>query len=85
VALPMITGIVTDSSGRPAAEAVVSVTAAPVPVPDIAALTDVAGRFSITVPVTGDYRLLARGDAFSREVDVVVEREVTEVEVELAD
>ncbi len=58
----MINGSVRDGDGRPVAGARVMFTTSPVPVPDIAALTDAAGRFSLDAPVAGDYELLVVDD-----------------------
>ena len=68
----MITGRVTDPSGRPVTGAVVAITAAPQPVLDIAALTGKDGRFSISVPQLGDYRVSLRTDRVATEVEVRV-------------
>lgn len=51
-----IHGRVVDASGEPVAGAVVYVISAPVNVPDIAAITDANGSFSIGAPVAGHYR-----------------------------
>lgn len=60
----LITGVVTDEEGRPVAEAAVSVQAAPVPVPDISALTGSDGRFTYAPPVPGRYTLAARAPGY---------------------
>lgn len=78
----VVSGVVTDPTGRLVVGAVVAVAAAPVPVPDIAALTGGDGRFSIMVPGPGTYRLLVRGERSAREVSVVVE-DTTELTVSL--
>lgn len=79
----IIQGVVADPSGQPVPGAVVMLAAAPVPVPDIAALTDVEGRFSITVPVQGAYRLLIRGASTLTEITVAVHTDAVEVHAEL--
>ena len=78
-----IHGVVTDPAGQPVSGAVVMVAAAPVPVPDIAALTDSEGRFSIIVPVQGTYRLLIRGAIDLVEIPVAVHEASVEVSAEL--
>lgn len=80
----IIHGIVTDSSGRPVAGAVVAMTAAPAPVPDIAAVTDATGRFTLTAAGAGDHLLVVRSGGASVAVEVAVDGD-TEVTVELAD
>lgn len=82
---PMITGVVTDPSGRRLAGVVVVIAASPVPVPDIAALTGEDGRFSITVPVPGVYRLLVRGEQASSEIQVVAGEDETEHAIRLTE
>jgi hypothetical protein len=70
----LLSGVVVDAAGRPVADARVALAAAPVEVPDIAALTDEDGRFSIAVPVTGAYRVTANADQGRAEEAVDVER-----------
>jgi hypothetical protein len=70
----ILSGIVVDSTGRPVADARVALAAAPVEVPDIAALTGADGGFSISVPVTGVYRIVAVGDQGRAEETVDVGR-----------
>ncbi|WP_369217139.1 carboxypeptidase-like regulatory domain-containing protein [Streptomyces flavofungini] len=57
-----ITGVVRDASGAPVAGAHVLFTAGPRPLPDIAALTDAEGRFSLGAPAPGSYTLTCRAD-----------------------
>ncbi|HEY5786626.1 MAG TPA: carboxypeptidase-like regulatory domain-containing protein [Microlunatus sp.] len=64
----IINGLVADPSGHPVSGAVVLVVESPQPVPDIAALTGEDGRFSIVVPVPGDYRLVVRRDTGTSDV-----------------
>lgn len=51
-----------DAAGRPVALARVSFTSAPVPLPDVAALTDAAGRFTLTAPRPGRYEISVFSD-----------------------
>jgi hypothetical protein len=55
----VITGTVTDRHGRPLAEVSVSLREAPVPVPDIAALTGPDGTFALAAPSPGHYTVAA--------------------------
>ncbi|WP_394437026.1 carboxypeptidase-like regulatory domain-containing protein [Streptomyces sp. SGAir0957] len=57
-----ITGVVRDASGAPVAGARVLFTDGPGPLPDIAALTDAGGRFSLGAPSPGTYTLMCRAD-----------------------
>jgi hypothetical protein len=58
----VLAGTVRDPDGRPVSGARVFITAAPVPMPEIAALTDAAGRFRIAAPAPGRYDLEADSD-----------------------
>lgn len=57
-----ITGVVRDTSGTPVTGAHVLFTGGPQPLPDIAALTDTEGRFSLVAPTAGEYTLICRAD-----------------------
>jgi hypothetical protein len=61
----VISGIVRDLKGRPVAQARVYFTAGPVPLPDIAALTDSAGSFSLSAPTAGSYTIECTADGFA--------------------
>ena len=54
---PEIAGVVVDAEGNPVEEARVYFVVGPVPLPDIAALTDSSGRFALSVPTSGTYQL----------------------------
>ncbi len=71
----VLTGTVTDPSGRPVAGARVALAAGPAPVPDVAALTGDDGGFSFGVPVPGSYRVEAFADqgGAGRSVEVLPE------------
>ena len=58
-----ISGTVVDAGGRPVAQARVYAVKAPGPMPDIAALTDRQGRFTITAPLPGGYEIGCTSDA----------------------
>lgn len=51
----IISGVVRTARGQPVADARVYVTRSPVPLPDIAALTDEQGTFAFAVPAAGEY------------------------------
>jgi Carboxypeptidase regulatory-like domain len=53
-----VSGVVTDEAGRPVAEAAVAFARAPVPVPDVAAVTGVDGRFLLAAPAPGAYTVV---------------------------
>jgi protocatechuate 3,4-dioxygenase beta subunit len=58
----LISGLVTDREGHGVAGARVALSEAPTPVPDIAAITDSEGRFTLSVPGPGDYAVRAFAD-----------------------
>jgi hypothetical protein len=67
-----ILGTVTGPNGEPIAEASVYFVEGPVPLPDVAQLTDDEGRFQLAVPAPGTYRLGARAPGFEA-AEVMVE------------
>ena len=72
----VIRGVVFSEEGEPAKDVVVSLTSAPVPVPDIAALTGEAGDFALAAPATGEYVVTVSypsGRQESRTVEVTEE------------
>lgn len=58
-----ISGRVVDAAGRPVAGATVYAARSPVPLPDIAALTDRDGRFTLAAPQPGRYEIACRSEA----------------------
>lgn len=60
----LISGIVTDDNGQPVAAARVAFTSGPVPVPDIALMTDRSGAFTISAGVAGTYEVTVVADGF---------------------
>jgi hypothetical protein len=54
---PVIAGMVGDAKGNPIKGARVYFVEGPVPLPDIAALTDDSGHFALSAPVSGTYQL----------------------------
>jgi len=77
-----VAGVVVDAEGNPVEEARVYFVEGPVPLPDIAALTDSSGRFALSAPVSGSYQLgvMSEGSAGSAQktttVDVGGERSI---------
>lgn len=81
----VVAGQVRSSEGDPIVEARAYFARAPVSLPDIAALTDADGRFSLFAPVPGRYQIECSADHFvsatatleisdkESEIDVVVE------------
>ena len=54
---PEITGVVVDAEDNPVEEVRVYFVEGPVPLPDIAALTNCNGRFARSAPTSGTYQL----------------------------
>ena len=81
----LITGRVSQSGGQPIAGARVFFASGPAALPDIAALTDATGRFSLAAPWPGDYALEVVADGFhSQRVSTSVgTRETRELDIEL--
>lgn len=80
----VLSGIVHDTGGHPIARARVYFTSGPSPLPDIAALTDDAGTFALSVSAPGSYSVECAADGF---VTAPVTVEVTtsqRIEVELS-
>lgn len=59
----IVAGTVLDAAGKPVAQARVYISSAPGPIPDIAAMTDSAGRFKLSAPQPGAYEISARSEA----------------------
>ena len=60
----VISGVVRSPDGKPVANARVYFTAGPGPLPEIAALTDSKGAFSLTAPAPGEYVIESAADEF---------------------
>jgi hypothetical protein len=61
----LISGVVRNPSGNPVTDARVYFTAGPVPLPEIAALTDSNGAFSLSAPSPGIYSIECNADGFA--------------------
>jgi hypothetical protein len=61
----IIAGVVSDREGVAVPEARVSFVAGPSALPDIAALTDSRGRFTLSAPVPGDYTIQCAADGYA--------------------
>jgi hypothetical protein len=82
----VLAGVVRGPAGEPVPLARVYVAGGPVPVPDIAALTDAEGRFTMSLPAPGAYELGCAAEGYapsSTTVEVTGEREL-ELELRLA-
>jgi hypothetical protein len=73
MAASTVSGRVVGPDANPVAGASVMFASGPVPLADIAQLTDAEGRFSLAAPVQGVYRILVNaGDAGTAEREVKV-------------
>ena len=81
--ISVISGRVLSADGQPVAGARVFFVSSPVPVPDVALLTDGTGRFSLTAPVPGAYRIGCSSDEFGSATITVDVSEGQNVEVEI--
>lgn len=61
----MISGKVNGPKGKAIADARVYFTSGPAPLPDIAALTDEKGSFSLPIPRAGKYEIQVVADGFA--------------------
>jgi hypothetical protein len=61
----VIRGVVRDPEGSPVAQARVFIEEGPVPVPDVAILTDERGEFALAAPAPGTYRLGCAAEGFA--------------------
>lgn len=64
-----LAGRVVDAHGAPAPDALVTVVAGTVPIPEIALMVDAEGRFTVRLP-DGRFTLRAHGAAGTGEADV---------------
>lgn len=67
----VITGVVRDNAGKPIADARIYFTDSPMPLPDIAMLTDGNGKYSLSVPSAGKYTIGYNADGFAPETTTV--------------
>jgi hypothetical protein len=79
----IIRGTVRDAEGAPIAGARVFYKDAPIPVPDVAILTDERGRFALGAPAEGDYELRCVADGFAPAIVATSVGQPSEVEVEV--
>jgi Carboxypeptidase regulatory-like domain len=79
----IVSGVVRDSAGRPVAGARAFFSAGPVPFPDIAAVTDQTGRFTLSAPAAGTYEVTCSGESGAAAAQAVEVAEGGESPVEL--
>lgn len=81
----LIRGVVRDPAGSPIPEARVYFLGGPEPFPDIAALTDESGEFTLSAQAPGAYRIECAAEGFSSRLIAVEvgEDEETRLEIRL--
>ncbi len=79
----VISGVVRDSNGKPVADARVYFTDSPSAMPDIAALTDSSGTYSLSVPSKGTYSLECNADGFAPKAATVTVASDQKVNVDI--
>ncbi len=79
----VISGVVRSPDGKPVSNARVYFTSGPVALPDIAAITDKKGRFSITAPAPGEYVIEGIADEFGTHSSKVKVKGGEEVRLDL--
>jgi hypothetical protein len=67
----LVSGTVRDPRGNPVAQARVYFTSGPVSLPDIAALTNSDGAFSLSAPTAGTYHIECTAEGFARGAAIV--------------
>ena len=80
--MPVVNGRVRTRDGDPVPGAVLAFTSGPGALPDVAALADDDGAFSLTAPIAGTYRIAANSDGY-RAAECEVEVDEGSVSVEL--
>jgi hypothetical protein len=81
----IIFGVVRDDRGNPIPEARVSFLEGPVPLPDVAALTDIDGFFALSAPIAGEYIIAVNVEQFEKkELKIILKpNEKKDVEIKL--
>lgn len=80
----LIEGKVHQADGRPVVEARVFIAFGPVPIPDIAQLTDDDGRFTLAAPTPGSYQIGCHADGLEpTQVTAEVHQDADRVQVDI--
>ena len=79
----ILAGVVRGPAGEPVPLARVFISGGPVPVPDIAALTDAGGRFTLSLPAAGVYQVECAAEGFAPLSATVEVGEGQDAQVEL--
>jgi hypothetical protein len=79
----VVAGVVRDPAGDPVPQARVYIASGPVPVPDIAALTDAAGQFAMALPAAGTYEVACTAEGYAPSSTTVTAAGEQELRLEL--
>ena len=79
----LVSGVVRDPVGKPVTEARVYFTGGPVPLPEIAALTDHHGAFSLSAPAAGTYSMAINSEGFAPEAMTIPVASGQQVQLEI--
>jgi hypothetical protein len=79
----IVAGVVRGPADEQVPEARVFIARAPVPVPDIAALTDAEGRFTLSLPVRGIYEVACVAEGYAPSSTTIEVAEEPELRLEL--
>jgi hypothetical protein len=79
----IISATVLDFKGQPVADARAYFIDGPVPLPDIATLTDDGGKFSLTAPAAGTYQIECSAEGFANAIVTVNVSNGQDVRVEI--
>ena len=79
----VVAGVVRGPGGEQLPLARVFIARGPVPVPDVAALTDAEGRFSLSLPATGSYEVACVAEGYAPSSAIVEVADQQELRLEL--
>ena len=79
----IVAGVVRGPAGEQVVQARVFIARGPVPVPDIAALTDAEGRFTLSFPVQGSYEVACVAEEYAPSSTTIEVTDDRNLQVEL--
>ena len=79
----VVAGVVRGPDGQQLPLARVFIARSPVPVPDVAALTDAEGRFTLSLPATGSYEVACVAEGYAPSSAIVEVADEQELRLEL--
>ena len=79
----VVAGVVRGPHGQQLPLARVFIARGPVPVPDVAALTDAEGRFTLSLPATGSYEVACVAEGYAPSSAIVEVADQQELRLEL--